>query len=61
MADEQDDIRKIKHDLANPLSGILAEAQILLLDADKLPPDVVESHKQIEDLARRMRGMLQNP
>jgi signal transduction histidine kinase len=52
-------IRRLKHDLANPLSAILAETQMLLLGADQLDPETVTSLKEIEALARKMRTMLQ--
>mgnify|MGYP001613979414 FL=1 len=55
----EDPLRKLRHDLANPLSAILAEAQLLLLNADTLDPEVVTSLREIERLARRMRDMLQ--
>jgi len=51
--------RKLRHDLANPLSAILAETQLSLLRADVLDEETVSSLRQIEDLARRMRTMLQ--
>jgi signal transduction histidine kinase len=51
--------RKLKHDLANPLSAILAETQMLLLGADGLDGEVAKSLKQIEGLCRKMRTMLQ--
>jgi signal transduction histidine kinase len=54
-----DAIRKLRHDLANPLAAILAEAQLLLLDEASLAPETVEGLHQIEALARRMREMLQ--
>ena len=54
-----DPIRRLKHDLANPLSAILAETQMLLLGADKMDPETAASLKEIEALARRMRAMLQ--
>ncbi len=54
-----DPIRRLRHDLANPLSAILAETQLLLLNADQLDPETVASLKEIERLARRMRDMLQ--
>ena len=57
----EDPTRRLRHDLANPLSAILAETQLLLLDADTLQDEVVESLKQIEALSRRMREILQNP
>ena len=52
-------VRRLRHDLSNPLSAILAEAQLLLLNADQLDPETVNSLKEIERLARRMRDMLQ--
>jgi signal transduction histidine kinase len=55
----EDPLRKLTHDLANPLSAILAEAQLLLLNADTLDPEVVTSLREIERLSRRMRDMLQ--
>ena len=51
--------RKLKHDLANPLSAILAETQMLLLGADQLDEEVAGSLKQIEGLCHKMRSMLQ--
>jgi signal transduction histidine kinase len=61
MTSEQDDrIRKLRHDLSNPLSAILAEAQLLLLEADKYDEETQTSLREIEALARRMREMLQS-
>jgi len=54
----EDPVRRLRHDLSNPLSAILAETQLLLLNADQLDPDTVNSLKEIERLARRMRDML---
>jgi signal transduction histidine kinase len=51
--------RKFRHDLANPLSAILAETQLLLLRADTLDAETVSSLKEIEALSRRMREMMQ--
>ena len=51
--------RKLKHDLANPLSAVLAETQMLLLGADQLDEATAASLKQIEAMCRRMRTMLQ--
>lgn len=55
----EDPVRRLRHDLANPLSAILAETQLLLLNADQLDAETVTSLKEIERLARRMRDMLQ--
>jgi len=56
---EADFIRKLRHDLANPLAAILAEAQLLLLNEAELSAETVEGLREIEALARRMREMLQ--
>ncbi len=53
-----DPIRKLRHDLANPLSAILAEAQLLLM-GQSLDAETEQSIKQIERLSRRMRDILQ--
>lgn len=58
MAD-LDPMGKLRHDLSNPLSAILAETQLLLLSPEKYDADTVSSLKQIEALARRMREMIQ--
>lgn len=54
----KDSLGRLVHDLANPLSAVLAEAQLLLLDADTLPPDAVASIRAIEAAALRMRVVL---
>jgi signal transduction histidine kinase len=51
-------LSRLVHDLANPLSAVLAEAQLLLLDAKQLAPDTVASLKAIETAALRMRTIL---
>lgn len=56
---EADVIRRMRHDLANPLAAILAEAQLLLLNEADLDAETVEGLREIEALARRMREMLQ--
>jgi len=56
---EDETLRKLRHDLANPLAAVLAETQLLLLDPAGLSEEVVASLKQIESLARRMRQILQ--
>lgn len=53
-------IRKLRHDLANPLAAILAETQMMLLVADQYDEETVTSLKEIEKLARRMRDMLRD-
>ncbi|MGA2383305.1 MAG: histidine kinase dimerization/phospho-acceptor domain-containing protein [Gemmatimonadales bacterium] len=56
---EADAIRQFRHDLANPLAAILAEAQLMLLNEAQLDAETVEGLREIEALARRMREMLQ--
>jgi signal transduction histidine kinase len=56
---QPDPVAKLRHDLSNPLSAILAETQLLLLAPEKFDADTVTSLKQIETLARRMRQLLQ--
>ena len=51
---------RLKHDLANPLSAVLAESQLLLMRSDELPADVVESLRAIEMGALRMRELLRD-
>lgn len=58
MTDTDERIRRLRHDLSNPLSAILAEAQLQLLNEDALNSDVAQSFREIERLARRMRDML---
>ena len=59
MADTLDPIKRLRHDLSNPLAAILAETQLLLLSADKYDGETVTSLKQIEALSRRMRDILE--
>src|SRR5207245_1680597 len=59
MADALDPIRKLRHDLSNPLAAILAETQLLLLGADKYDAETITSLKQIEALSRKMRDILE--
>ncbi len=59
MPDEPDRMVKLRHDLSNPLSAVLAETQLLLLSPEKYDADTIASLKQIESLARRMRQILQ--
>ena len=59
MGDVPDPLGKLRHDLSNPLSAVLAETQLLLLSPEKYDEDTIASLKQIESLARRMRLILQ--
>jgi signal transduction histidine kinase len=53
-------LNTLRHDIANPLSALLAEAQLLLLNESKLDPEVVASLREIENLAIRMRALLRD-
>ena len=59
MADRPTDpVLQLRHDLANPLAALLAEVQLLLLNANRLDPETVDSLHEMESLARRMRDIL---
>ena len=60
MADAKAAIAKLRHDLNNPLSAILAETQLLLLSPEKHDEETLAGLKQIEDLTRKMRQLLQS-
>lgn len=57
---DADSASRLKHDLANPLSALLAEAQLLLLNEAKLDTETLTSIKEIEALAIRMRTLLRD-
>jgi signal transduction histidine kinase len=59
MADWADPIKKLRHDLSNPLAAVLAETQLLLLSEDKYDAETVGGLRQIETLARKMRDILE--
>ena len=60
MTDARASLGKLRHDLSNPLAAILAETQLLLLTPEKFDEETLTGLKQIEDLARKMRQMLQS-
>jgi signal transduction histidine kinase len=51
-------LSRLRHDLSNPLSALLAETQLLLLNQDHIDPETLTSLREIEALAIRMRTML---
>ena len=51
-------LSRLRHDLSNPLSALLAETQLLLLNEAQIDPETVTGLKEIEALAIRMRSML---
>jgi signal transduction histidine kinase len=58
MPEARDALRKLRHDMSNPLAALLAETQLLLLSETKYDTETVSSLRQIEELARRMRKLL---
>ncbi len=59
MSNETEErLRKLRHDIANPLAALLAEAQLLLLNAERIDPETLSGLKEVERLALRMRDIL---
>jgi hypothetical protein len=56
--DNDDRLRKFKHDIANPLAALLAEVQLLLLNPERIDPETLSGLKEAERLALRMRDLL---
>jgi signal transduction histidine kinase len=54
-------LSRLRHDLSNPLSALLAETQLLLMNESQIDPTTVTGLKEIEALAIRMRTMLREP
>jgi signal transduction histidine kinase len=57
---ESERLSKLRHDLSNPLSALLAETQLLLLNENQIDPETLSSLREIEALAIRMRAMLRD-
>lgn len=57
---DPDRLAKLRHDLANPLAGLLAEVQLVLLDGGALSEELKRSLQEIERLAIRMRTILRD-
>lgn len=49
-----------RHELNNPLTSILAEAQLLLMDASTLSEDALKSVKAIHEMAARIRDVVRS-
>ena len=58
--DASERLRRMRHDLSNPLSALLAETQLLLLGEDVLDPETLDGLRRIEALAIRMRTLLRD-
>lgn len=59
MDEHEERVRQLRHDIANPLSAILAETQLLLMNETAYDAETVQSLRDIEALARRIREILQ--
>jgi hypothetical protein len=58
VTSESDRFHKLRHDLSNPLSALLAEIQFLLFNEICFDSETLISLWEIEALAVRMRGIL---
>jgi hypothetical protein len=58
LMNDADRLSQLRHDLSNPLSALLAETQLLLLNEAQIDPETLTGLKEIEALAIRMRAML---
>jgi signal transduction histidine kinase len=58
LMNESERLSRLRHDLSNPLSALLAETQLLLLNESRIDPETLTSLREIEALAIRMRAML---
>ncbi len=58
MSIDADRLSKLRHDISNPLSALLAETQLLLLGEEKLDAETAQALREIEALAIRMRTIL---
>jgi signal transduction histidine kinase len=56
--DSEGKFRKLRHDIASPLAAILAETQLLLLNAADFDEETVTSLKTIETAVRRIKDLL---
>ena len=57
---ETERLGKLRHDLSNPLSALLAEVQLLLLNESQFDPETLTSLREIEAMAIHMRSMLRD-
>jgi signal transduction histidine kinase len=51
-------LSKLRHDLSNPLSALLAEVQLMLLNETRFDAETLAGLREIEKLAIRMRTLL---
>jgi signal transduction histidine kinase len=53
-----DRLSKLRHDLSNPLSALLAEIQLMLLNEAQHDAETLAGLRELERLAIRMRTLL---
>jgi signal transduction histidine kinase len=53
-------LSKLRHDLSNPLSALLAEVQLMLLNEVRYDAETLGGLREIEKLAIRMRSLLRD-
>ena len=58
MVTDAERLSKLRHDLSNPLSALLAEIQLMLLNESRFDAETLSGLREIEKLAIRMRTML---
>lgn len=58
MSETDARLAKLRHDLANPLSAVLAETQLLLLEEGRIDDETRRALKSIEEAALKMRALL---
>jgi hypothetical protein len=58
---DSDRVQKLRTDLSPPLSALLAETQLLLLNPARLDDEILRALKEIEALAIRARAILRQP
>ncbi len=58
LMNDSERLSRLRHDLSNPLSALLAETQLLLLNEAQIDAEILTGLREIEALAIRMRTML---
>ena len=58
LMNDSERLSRLRHDLSNPLSALLAETQLLLLNESQMDAETLTGLREIEALAIRMRTML---
>jgi signal transduction histidine kinase len=51
-------VRDIRHEIGTPLTAIMAEAELLMMDADQLSAEQTRSVEAIGAMARRIRDIV---